>query len=107
MPRVSGSSKKAAVKKEKPSVKKTAGTTFTLQAPEASKVSVAGNFNGWNPGSIVAKKDRKGVWSTKVSLPPGTYEYKFVVDGSWVLDPANNNAVYNSVGSQNSVLEVK
>ncbi len=107
MPRVSGSSKKTAVKKEKPSVKKTPETTFTLQAPEASNVSVAGNFNGWNPGSIVAKKDRKGVWSTKVNLPPGTYEYKFVVDGSWVLDPANNKAVYNSVGSQNSVLEVK
>jgi 1,4-alpha-glucan branching enzyme len=107
MPRISGSSKKTAVKKEKPNVKKTAETMFKLKAPKASKVSVAGNFNGWNPCSIVAKKDRKGVWSTKVSLSPGTYEYKFVVDGSWVLDPANNKAVYNSVGSQNSVLEVK
>jgi hypothetical protein len=42
-----------------------------------------------------------------MSLKPGRYEYKFFVDGSWVNDPKSPAAVYNSFGTQNSVVEVK
>ncbi len=85
---------------------KAKSVVFKLQAPGAKKVSVAGDFNNWDTGALVAKKDSKGNWSVKASLVPGRYEYKFFVDGSWINDPATP-AVTNIYGSQNSVVEVK
>jgi len=39
-------------------------------------------------------------------LAPGSYEYKFVVNGEWTVDPANPSFVVNSLGTLNSVVEV-
>ena len=82
-------------------------TQFQIFAPQAKKVSVAGSFNNWDPKKVSAKKDTKGNWAVKVSLKPGRYEYKFFVDGSWVNDPKCSSAVYNSFGTQNSVVEIR
>ena len=95
MPKVSSSR----VMKEKP-------VAFKLFSPKAKRVSVAGSFNNWDTTQLSAKKDTKGNWAVKVNLKPGKYEYKFFVDGSWINDPAVS-AVYNSFGTQNSVVEVK
>jgi len=89
------------------STAKAKSTEFQIFAPQAKKVAVAGSFNNWDTNKISAKKDTKGNWAVKVSLKPGRYEYKFFVDGSWVNDPKTSNAVYNSFGTQNSVVEVK
>ena len=80
---------------------------FSLYAPQAKKVSLAGSFNKWNPKTISAKKDNKGNWKAEIELKPGKYEYKFVVDGNWIDDPKCNWKVSNSFGSQNCMLEVK
>ncbi|MFH1507099.1 MAG: glycogen-binding domain-containing protein [Candidatus Omnitrophota bacterium] len=80
---------------------------FRFLAPAAKKVSIAGSFNNWKTNKTVAKKDTTGFWKAKVSLKPGKYEYKFFVDGSWISDPKSQNTVYNSFGSQNSILEIK
>ncbi|MCU0665529.1 MAG: glycogen-binding domain-containing protein [Candidatus Omnitrophica bacterium] len=79
---------------------------FKLYAPSAKCVSLAGNFNNWDTGSIKAKKGIKGSWMIKKSLKPGRYEYKFFVDGNWVNDPSSSN-IANSFGTQNSIIEVK
>ena len=79
---------------------------FTFDAPGATRVSIAGDFNGWDSGSTLLKKGKKKIWEKDIALVPGRYEYKFVVDGSWVNDPNNNCSVWNSFGSQNSVLEI-
>ena len=81
--------------------------TFKIYAPQAKKVSVAGSFNNWNAQGLLAKKDSRGNWVLKTSLKPGRYEYKFVVDGSWVADPNCANRVCNSFGSQNSIVEIR
>jgi 1,4-alpha-glucan branching enzyme len=81
--------------------------SFKLYAPQAKKVGVAGCFNNWSVKELAAKKDTKGNWVAKASLKPGKYEYKFVVDGSWVNDPKCTSCVVNTFGSQNCVLEVK
>ncbi len=61
---------------------------------------VAGNFNGWNGITM----DRKGdVWKVDVYLPPGKCLYKFVVDGIWILDPANDQWEDNEFHNGNSV----
>jgi Peptidase family S41/N-terminal domain of Peptidase_S41 in eukaryotic IRBP/Glycogen recognition site of AMP-activated protein kinase len=63
--------------------------TFTFNGFEnAKEVFVAGSFNYWSPKSD--KLERKGdVWITSVEAEPGEITYKFIVDGRWILDPAN------------------
>lgn len=56
---------------------------FTLAAPGAKAVSVVGDFSAWQPISLF-DHDGDGVWTVTVALPPGRYEYAFVVDGRWV-----------------------
>jgi 1,4-alpha-glucan branching enzyme len=82
-------------------------TQFKIYAPKAKKVALAGDFNKWDIKEHTAKKDSKGTWSAKIPLKPGKYEYKFVVDGSWLNDPVNNTVITNSFGTQNSVIEIK
>jgi len=71
--------------------------------PEAKKVTVAGNFNDWNPDNFVMVK-KAGKWIFPIYLKPGKYTYKFLVDGKWILDPANVLWENNEYGSGNSVL---
>jgi 1,4-alpha-glucan branching enzyme len=80
---------------------------FKFHAPQAKKVNLAGTFNNWDIKKTAAKKDSKGIWTTKVSLKPGRYEYKFVVDGNWMNDPNCNCCVSSPLGSQNCIVEVK
>lgn len=80
---------------------------FKLYAPQAKRVSLAGNFNKWDNHSLSAKRNSRGNWSVKVNLKPGKYEYKFFVDGSWINDPKCTACIPNAFGSQNCVIEVK
>ena len=82
-------------------------TEFKLFAPRAKQVSIAGNFNNWDAKGISAKRDTKGNWSVKLGLKPGKYEYKFLVDGSWLTDPHCSSFISNAFGTQNCLLEVK
>lgn len=79
---------------------------FKLHAPQAKKVTLAGNFNNWNTRTTTAKKDKDGNWVIKMTLKPGRYEYKFFVDGNWINDP-HRAAVSNAFGTQNSLVEVR
>jgi 1,4-alpha-glucan branching enzyme len=91
-------------------VKRAAGSKrveFKISAPKANWVGIAGDFNGWRPDSLTAKKDRGGVWKATAMVSTGTHEYKFVVDGSWITDPSCSRRTVNSFGSENSVLVVR
>ena len=51
-------------------------------------------------------KGDDGIWTTKVSLPAGTYAYKFLVNGSdWVFDPENSGRTKVD-GMENSAVEI-
>lgn len=82
-------------------------TEFKLYAPQAKKVSLAGSFNSWDTKALKAKKDSRGSWEVKVGLKPGKYEYKFLVDGSWLNDPRCTSCVVNSFGTRNCIVEVR
>ncbi len=45
-------------------------------------------------------------WKATVALPPGRYEYRFVVDGQWISDPNAKESVGNSFGSTNAVVVI-
>jgi 1,4-alpha-glucan branching enzyme len=81
--------------------------TFVFRKDGATQVSVCGQFNGWSPTATPMNRQSDGHWETAVALKPGRYEYKFVVDGDWLLDPAAPGSVPNDYGSRNSVLEVR
>ncbi|MBN1335969.1 MAG: glycogen-binding domain-containing protein [Deltaproteobacteria bacterium] len=55
------------------------GVRFTLDAPRAHAVAVAGTFSGWAPLPLARGPD--GTWVLVVPLPPGEYEYCWLVDG--------------------------
>ena len=61
---------------------------------DASSVILTGSFNGWNEGELVMDKTSKG-WSIGYALPPGNYEYKFIIDGEWIPDPKNPYHIYH------------
>jgi hypothetical protein len=70
---------------------------FTIYAPDAKKVAVAGDFNGWSKNDFLTK-DEKGFWSGKFKIKPGLYQYKFIVDDKWMTDPENPVKVENFTG---------
>jgi 1,4-alpha-glucan branching enzyme len=81
-------------------------TTFKLEAPRVKEAILAGDFNGWDAKKHIMKRDSKGRWSKIVTLSPGRYEYKFLVDGEWQNDPGNDQVVPNSFGTLNNFLNV-
>lgn len=80
---------------------------FTLIAPEAKQVSVAGSFNDWDAHCTPLSKGINGEWSGYLPLKPGNYEYRFVVDGVWQEDAVAPASVPNPFGSKNSVVTVQ
>ena len=88
-------------------IAETKPTEFKLYAPGAKKVVVAGSFNKWDTKKLLAKKDSKGSWAAKVALKPGRHEYKFIVDGKWITDPANELWEANGYGNSNSVIWIE
>lgn len=63
---------------------------FVLRgAPEAARVTLVGDFNGWSLSATpLARTTSEPVWAVDVRMRPGRYGYAFVVDGhQWVADP--------------------
>jgi anti-sigma factor RsiW len=76
--------------------------------PDARSVSVAGDFNGWNPAQTKLERADGGMWTVTLPLRPGRYEYMFVVDGKhWIADPLATEDTGDGFGSQNAVLDVE
>jgi chromosome partitioning protein len=78
------------------------GVLFTLEAPDASCVQLAADFNGWIPdGNEMQSTGR--IWRKVIPLPPGRYHYRYVVDGGWRTDPLNVDVEPAPWGGFNSV----
>jgi hypothetical protein len=88
-----------------PSVK--GNTTFRLPGyADAGVVALAGTFNNWDQSQLVCTRE-DAAWVCRVDLEPGEYAYKFIVDGNWVLDPANPSTVEDEAGNVNNVFVKK
>lgn len=72
------------------------------------RVSVVGSFNGWDPLADPMHPQEDGSFFARIALIPGTYEYKYVLNGEqWVNDPGANEAISDGYWGQNSLLHVK
>ena len=73
----------------------------------ASSVHLAGEFNAWSTSADPLAKQADGTWTITKKLAPGTYAYKFVVDGStWKTDEANLEGKDDGFGGKNSIVVV-
>jgi 1,4-alpha-glucan branching enzyme len=82
--------------------------TFEVETDAGSEVTIAGSFNEWGDSEkALVDKDGSGLYRCIMLLPPGSYEYKFVINGAWCLDPSNPSFVPNDQGTLNSLLEVQ
>ena len=68
--------------------------TFSLDLSGAKEVILMGDFNNWSSKKHLMRQDGNGVWNKAVLLPPGSYQYKFLVDGQWREDPKNDQACF-------------
>ena len=80
--------------------------TFSMNSSDAEEVILMGDFNNWNPKKHPMKTDENGLWNKNVVIPPGRYEYKFLVDGQWKEDPQNDQTCLNCFGTYNSVFNL-
>lgn len=80
---------------------------FSVTAPAAKDIYIVGDFNNWK----IIEENRlsrleDGKWEKRVTLPAGSYKYKFVVDGEWILDSHNSLKEPNPFGSFDSIINV-
>ncbi len=75
---------------------------FLRNHHQADRVMLAGSFNNWVPDQLAMQKTDSG-WIYDVTLGPGKYWYKFIVDGNWIVDRDNLLAENDGRGNVNSV----
>jgi chromosome partitioning protein len=83
-----------------------AEVVFSVFAPEAKEVHVAGDFNNWKVDGSSRLNNQNGTWSRKMNLDSGRYHYRFVIDGTWTEDFNNPKREMNPFGQLNSLLEI-
>lgn len=69
---------------------------FRIHKPEASVISLVGDFNGWNPEHDYLRKDKDGIFRLRKKLKPGEYLYHYVIDGEKVLDTYNSETRFRA-----------
>ena len=80
---------------------------FEFEDVPGKTVFLAGSFNNWQMTTRMTYKAEKKLYSCRVFLEPGDYQYKFVVDGEWRLDGSNPCFAPNGFGELNSVIRVE
>jgi hypothetical protein len=83
------------------------GVRFAVMAPGVRRVSIVGDFNGWNPRSTPLTLSRDGrTWSILLPLASGRHTYAFVIDDEIVADPAAPTAIDDDFGTPSSIVLV-
>jgi hypothetical protein len=80
--------------------------TFRLRAPGAKRVSLVGDFNGWDPAADSMHPEGADWWELAISLPAGSHQYAFLVDGELLTPPDANSTVKDGFGGRNGLITV-
>lgn len=79
---------------------------FVCSAPEATSVSLVGDFNEWDPRAHPMDRQPDGAWLLQVPLHHGHHQYRFFVDGKPELDPRASGVTRNRAGERVSLIAV-
>jgi len=82
--------------------------TFELPAEiEAKKVALCGDFNEWDQSKNMLKKRKAGHFSTTITLTPGKYRYRFLLDDKkWENDWSAEEYAPNEFGTEDSIIVI-
>jgi hypothetical protein len=80
---------------------------FQYKAPSGEIITVAGNFNGWDPFMYELRETSPGLYTLILPLPPGVYHYVFFHRGERILDPNNRRRGYTKDGKAASLAVVE
>jgi len=80
-----------------------------LYAPSAKQVELVGTFSDWMPREFHLKgPDAVGYWAIAIKLPPGRYEYAFLINGSRLVSDDDGETLRpDGFGHENSVLVIR
>lgn len=79
-----------------------------LHAERATQVQVIGSWDDWaQSGRSLVPTGESGLWETWLELAPGSYRYRFVVDGKTVQPPCALRYVPDGFGGQDAVFEIQ
>jgi len=80
---------------------------FDIDAPANADVRIAGDFNNWTPEVCSFQEAlNEPRWQKKYSLKPGTYRYKYLLNGEWISDPSNDRKTDDAFGGINSLINI-
>jgi hypothetical protein len=87
----------------------TVDVMFTLPAEvRADSVALCGEFNQWSAEDIRLDRGADGIWWTVVALAPGTYRYRYLLDGKrWENAWQADRYEANPFGGTDSVVIVQ
>lgn len=74
-----------------------------LENKNYQSVQIKGEMNAWDPAATQVNLVNNE-WITELELNSGNYQYKYIVDGKEINDPANPTLVSNGSGGHNSLL---
>jgi len=80
--------------------------SFFCVAPEAQHVTLAGEFNDWNPTATPMQRMPDSRWMASLELPHGHHQYLFLVDGRPVLDPRASGIARNKRSERVSLVAI-
>lgn len=80
---------------------------FVFESRDARRVSLVGDFNGWDARSVPMERAANGVWSSVISVLPGRHVYGFMVDDTlFRVDPRVPASRDPDLGTAQSVVLV-
>ena len=79
---------------------------FYCAAPGAKSVTLAGDFNDWDPASLPMERRVDRWWFLQVPLTHGHHQYRFLVDGRPMLDPGATGVARNERDEEVSLIAV-
>jgi len=91
-----------------PIVRADRSVQFRFHAPNAQGVRLAASFTHWSLRPLAFQHAEASGW-WEVTTPPlheGVHFYKFIVDGTWLHDPAHPLVTSDGCGGFNSLLGV-
>jgi len=91
---------------ETPVVHEDGTVEFVVNAPQGSRVSVVGSFNGWDPYMTPLRESAPGEFTRRVRLGPGEHLYYYIVDGLRLPDPRNSERKWHKTGLAVSVVSL-
>ncbi len=80
---------------------------FSLTAESGSVVTIAGDFNAYDPFTHPLKESSPGLFTIRLRLLPGRHYYGFTVNGVHRTDPLNDRVAADADQRPYSILDVR